>query len=334
MQKIIFIIMLILIITLVTFYSPAIYAMETTKVDNDLIIINKHNNRLAYFHSGDLVRIFPVGTGRNNDLTPEGDFQIIVKGKKPYYGKLNIPGGSPNNPLGARWLGLSVPHTFGLTYGIHGTNNPASIGYYVSSGCIRMYNEDVSWLYDQVALKTKVLITNSDKDFYQLATENKYQLNAEKKLIVVEKKENRIIYHTNYRITTKDLSWFNNLDLYLINNELYLPLRPLADNFHYNITWHPEDYSITLLKEDNGEINNLHLAINNHILNKNNNEIKSDFTPLLINSRTYIPLIYLNIWLDVNIIREAKTVKIIETTLSRELNLSKILVCKYCYGKY
>jgi lipoprotein-anchoring transpeptidase ErfK/SrfK len=61
--------------------------------------------------------------------------------------------GGPNNPLGARALYLGS-----TLYRIHGTNEPWSIGQNVSSGCIRMVNEDVIDLYGRVQLNTKVVV--------------------------------------------------------------------------------------------------------------------------------------------------------------------------------
>src|SRR5580704_13079076 len=55
---------------------------------------------------------------------------------------LLIPGGSPHNPMGVAAMTLS-----GLDYAIHGTNQPSSIGHFVSHGCIRMFNEDVTDLF-------------------------------------------------------------------------------------------------------------------------------------------------------------------------------------------
>ncbi len=65
-----------------------------------------------------------------------------------------IPGGAPNNPMGVAALTLS-----GGKYAIHGTNNPGSIGGFVSYGCIRMYNQDITDLYDRVGVGTPVIVT-------------------------------------------------------------------------------------------------------------------------------------------------------------------------------
>lgn len=124
------------------------------------IEVNKTSNTLKVFLNGNVIKTFRVATGKTAALTPEGTFKIITKVKNPWYLPKNIPGGAANNPLGKRWLGLSVPNTGGYKYGIHGTNNPASIGHRVSSGCIRMYNRDVEWLFRHIPLQTPVIITN------------------------------------------------------------------------------------------------------------------------------------------------------------------------------
>ncbi|MBF9232941.1 L,D-transpeptidase [Microvirga alba] len=64
-----------------------------------------------------------------------------------------IPGGAPNNPMGARALTLDRGQ-----YAIHGTNRPSSIGTYASYGCIRMFNEDIMDLFEQVGVGTRVVV--------------------------------------------------------------------------------------------------------------------------------------------------------------------------------
>ncbi|MEH7336900.1 L,D-transpeptidase family protein [Neobacillus drentensis] len=157
-----------------TFGIPKGYAASGGK----LIIINKANNRLAYYDNGRFIREFKVGTGRSNSLTPEGKFKIVNKiVNRPYY-KGHIPGGDPRNPLGNRWLGLNARGTWGTTYAIHGNNNPSSIGGYVSSGCIRMYDNEVEWLFSQVPINTPVVITSSGKSFNTIAAANGYRVSG------------------------------------------------------------------------------------------------------------------------------------------------------------
>lgn len=141
------------IITLVAFLAFAGGAQAGQR-----IVINKATNILSLYENSKLVKTFPVATGKAPLLTPEGKFSIVCKLINPYYGKLKIPGGDPRNPLGFRWLGLSVGG--GGEYGIHGTNNPASIGKYASAGCVRMLNKDVEWLFGRVSVGTAVEICN------------------------------------------------------------------------------------------------------------------------------------------------------------------------------
>ncbi|REE90659.1 LysM domain-containing protein [Paenibacillus taihuensis] len=120
--------------------------------------INVTRNKL-YVHAGSIiVKSFDIASGKRQGLTPIGSFEIITKVKNPWYLAKEIPGGDPKNPLGSRWLGLSVPNTGGTKYGIHGTNAPSSIGTNASAGCIRMNNKDVEWLFDTIPTGTMVKI--------------------------------------------------------------------------------------------------------------------------------------------------------------------------------
>ena len=133
------------------------------------LVINSKKNKLGYFEDGVLVKEFSVATGKSSTPTPQGKFKIVNKIKnRPYYSG-GIPGGSPNNPLGDRWLGLHVGATYGTTYAIHGNNNASSIGKHVSGGCIRMHNSEIRWLFDQINVGAYAIIDNSDKTFVQIA---------------------------------------------------------------------------------------------------------------------------------------------------------------------
>ena len=166
--------------------SNFVHSFAEEKQVSQLIIINKAINRLAFYENGKLVKEFKVATGRSQDLTPEGKFKIVNKiVNRPYY-KENIPGGDPRNPLGNRWLGLNARGTWGTTYAIHGNSNPASIGTYASSGCVRMYDEEVEWLFDHVQKNTTVFITSSNKSFHDIATANQL-FNDDSGSIVVTK---------------------------------------------------------------------------------------------------------------------------------------------------
>lgn len=155
-------------VLLCLFFIPVAAAQaESTQLEakyakyEQFILIDKSENVLRYYEKGELVKTFSVATGKKPSYTPEGLFTIREKIKnRPYY-KEKIKGGDPKNPLGDRWLGLKVKINgkVSYAYGIHRTNNEKSIGKYVSAGCIRMYNKDVRWLFDQVDTGTAVLIT-------------------------------------------------------------------------------------------------------------------------------------------------------------------------------
>ncbi|WP_391563824.1 L,D-transpeptidase [Paenibacillus cremeus] len=122
------------------------------------LVITKSKNTLTVVVNGRATYYFAVATGRRKDLTPTGQFNIVTKIVKPWYVRKQIPGGHPANPLGSRWMGINVPGTGGYTYGIHGTNRPYSIGSSASSGCIRMHNRDIEWLFRHIPLGTVVII--------------------------------------------------------------------------------------------------------------------------------------------------------------------------------
>lgn len=160
---------------------------HTLANSNQMIIINKNTNQLAYYNQGKLEKTFKVATGRQNSYTPEGKFKIVNKIKnRPYY-KQNIPGGHPSNPLGDRWLGINARGTYGTTYAIHGNNNPKSIGTYASAGCIRMYNDEIRWLFDRVAVNTPVIITTSKQSLHQIALANGYAFESKVNKLSVSK---------------------------------------------------------------------------------------------------------------------------------------------------
>jgi hypothetical protein len=167
------------------FIGTTIIEAET---GNQLIIINKGTNQLAFFENGKHVATFRVATGRSNSYTPEGTFRIVNKIKnRPYY-KDGIPGGHPDNPLGDRWLGLDARGTYGTTYAIHGNSNPASIGTYASAGCVRMYDDDVRWLFDRIDLYATVVITNTSKSFEAIAVSKNYTPYSKLQSVSVDQK--------------------------------------------------------------------------------------------------------------------------------------------------
>ncbi|MDT8317338.1 MAG: L,D-transpeptidase family protein [bacterium] len=139
------------------------------------ILINLAEMRLYFFHplkdGRPVVSSFPIGIGRPGYDTPTGDFAVEMKLKDPtwYPNKssrlrnpelpIEVPPG-PNNPLGEYWIQLSLEG-----YGLHSTNRPESIGKKISLGCIRLFPENMGWLFARVKAGMPVRIINMPVKF-------------------------------------------------------------------------------------------------------------------------------------------------------------------------
>lgn len=144
------------------FRSPDIVARAPSR--GHWIAINRTKRILTLYYRKSVVRKYPVAIGRETHKTPQGKFYVYLKRKNPMWspgdGSKPVAGGSPENPLGTRWIGLSVGK--GNIYGIHGNNSPYSIGWQVSKGCIRMINSDVISLYSMISTGIPVWIGNDE----------------------------------------------------------------------------------------------------------------------------------------------------------------------------
>ena len=106
------------------------------------------DRKLALVEDGQVKKVYTVAVGKPSTPSPVGDFTIARRAANPTYhhnGKTVLPGS--NNPVGTRWMGLSI-----AGYGIHGTNEPKSIGKAASHGCIRMAKADLEEFYELVAV--------------------------------------------------------------------------------------------------------------------------------------------------------------------------------------
>lgn len=121
-----------------------------------VVLISKSQNTLTLKSGDDVLKVYSVATGANNS-TPVGTFKVVTKLENPVWYKTDavIPPESPKNVLGTRWIGLDIKG-----YGIHGTVEPEKMGHQVTSGCIRMRNEEVEELYKVVPRGTEVTIVN------------------------------------------------------------------------------------------------------------------------------------------------------------------------------
>jgi len=131
------------------------------------IVINLAEMRLYYYKSAyEPPKTFPIGIGRDGLRTPMGTTSIVRKMDGPTWRPtprmrsedptlpVSVPPG-PENPMGTHALYLGFP-----TIAIHGTNKPYGIGRRVSSGCIRMFPEDITQMFSMAPVGTKVTVVD------------------------------------------------------------------------------------------------------------------------------------------------------------------------------
>ena len=129
------------------------------------IVVKTNERRLYLVLDPDHAVRYPVGVGKSGKQWA-GTTQIDGKYRNPAWSppaevkrdKPSMPdviaGGSPRNPMGVAAMTLA-----GGEYAIHGTNMPGSVGGFVSYGCIRMLNPDITDLYERVSVGTTVVVT-------------------------------------------------------------------------------------------------------------------------------------------------------------------------------
>jgi lipoprotein-anchoring transpeptidase ErfK/SrfK len=129
-----------------------------------IVVIRRESKRLHFYRGMRLWKVLGVATGQSSYPTPIGRFSIVTMQRHPWWyppdaewaeGQEPVPPG-PGNPLGTRWMGLSVSGV-----GMHGTPDSASIGYSASHGCIRMRIPEAEWLFNRVRLGTPVYIVRA-----------------------------------------------------------------------------------------------------------------------------------------------------------------------------
>ncbi|MFZ3212165.1 MAG: L,D-transpeptidase [Terriglobales bacterium] len=113
---------------------------------NRRIIVSLPDRKLALVEDGRATRVYAVAVGARVSPSPTGEFKVVSRLSHPayYHTGVVIPPGK-ENPLGTRWIGLDRKG-----YGIHGTNQPRSIGKAASHGCIRMAKADLEQLFNEV----------------------------------------------------------------------------------------------------------------------------------------------------------------------------------------
>ena len=119
---------------------------STTSAVARRIVVSIPDRKLALVENDEVVRVYPIAVGAPVSPSPVGTFTVVTRVSNPTYykpGTVIAPGA--RNPIGTRWIGLSQKG-----YGIHGTDQPKSIGFAQSHGCIRLRNADIEQLFERV----------------------------------------------------------------------------------------------------------------------------------------------------------------------------------------
>ncbi len=158
---------------------PTVHLMPNLNNESpEGIVINLADMRLYFFDDdGSPPRSFPIGIGRDGLLTPTGVTKVTHKRENPTWRPTKrmreedpelpeVVLAGPDNPLGTRAMYLGWPE-----YLIHGTNQPWGVGRRVSSGCVRMYPEDVEALFELVNVDTKVTVIDQPVKFGWIGSE-------------------------------------------------------------------------------------------------------------------------------------------------------------------
>lgn len=152
------------------FSTLTLIKAEETKAEIPYIEIDLIARKLHYRTVSKVIKTYPIGVSKSKDfLTPTGVFNVLEMDDRPgwlhpYKKGVKIAPG-PNNPLGTRWIGFYKNAQLNQAYGIHGTNQPDSIGKFVSHGCIRMKIPDSEELYRVVHVGTPVIVHYTRFDF-------------------------------------------------------------------------------------------------------------------------------------------------------------------------
>lgn len=170
----------------------------------NVAVINLPSRTLELKHDNITVKTYSVGVGKIQFPTPTGDFRVTSKIRFPVWenpykksGQQTIKTGK-TNPLGTRWIGFYAKNKG--QYGIHGTNEPQSVGTVCSHGCIRMKTPENEYLFDKLSLDSPIIIT-----YYV------YKLSIKKNEIYVKKYSN--IYNKKINPAENVSEQLNNLEI-------------------------------------------------------------------------------------------------------------------------
>lgn len=141
------------------------YILSPVSSSTYRIVVDKSYKLLFLYNGSEISRVFPVCVGEHTqeNETPIGVYKVINKSYDPVWyfeGKVYQPYKiDKNNGLGMVWMGWNLP-----SYGLHGTNEPFSIGFANSHGCVRMENKDALYIANTIPIGTEIEVREGTQD--------------------------------------------------------------------------------------------------------------------------------------------------------------------------
>lgn len=143
--------------------QPKVTAEQLRRQSPTVVTVSRAGRTIRVFDGGRVTKTYKAAVGEPNHPTPTGQFSVQSMQKNPAWNVPNsewagdlagqtIPGGDPDNPLVARWIGFSG------SVGFHGTKEAGSLGQAASHGCVRMDPSDVKDLFERVNVGTTVYV--------------------------------------------------------------------------------------------------------------------------------------------------------------------------------
>lgn len=246
----------------------------------DGLVINLPEMMNFRWKDGKVAAWYPISIGRVTARwrTPVGNLRVVSREKNPTWDRPSWAGGGavppgPRNPLGDRWVGLSRPG-----YGLHGTNDPTSIGRYVSHGCIRHFPAHIRQLFDSTRIGMPVIITyqtvtvGADSgvvymavfpDIYRRGSNAPHNVRARLAafglggVLTARELEQRLaqadgiarpLLGSTRKVTVNLLPLNTPIGPTLKRGTTYLPLRTIAAALKADVTWHAGTGTATLTR--------------------------------------------------------------------------------------
>lgn len=133
--------------------------VSSTKAKNFQLVVKLSERRVYLYSDGKLKAKYAIAVGQPGWETPTGNFKVLHMRRRPVWRQPitgEIIAAGPDNPLGDRWIGFwsNGRHQIGF----HGTNTEQLVGKPVSHGCLRMRNQDIREMYEQVSEGTPVIV--------------------------------------------------------------------------------------------------------------------------------------------------------------------------------